>query len=552
MRERRGPPIAIMAHLMRFPCLVVLAAANLVFLANAQVPPAVDPGSVVNAASRMPSSLPGGALARGARFSLSGVRLGPERGVKGSESDPPATLDGVSVHIAQGQKDVSAGILFASAGRIEGLIPPAAPLGPVRLTVIYNGLASEPYPVTLVDTSFGFFTVDTAPEELPKARLPLSATPGEAIALWGAGLGDTRPEVFLAGKPVTVHSAADEACCKGVDRIEIQIPVNASLGCAVPIQARAGGRPSNVIAISIHPAGRSCSDQFEWFATTVQHAARAGFVALARISLDLNTAAKVGSYQFDYALASFGNQQAGQRTFSSLPPFGACTVTSLRINLHQLLSAARSPSAWTAIPVPAAGNRGLDAGPAISVSGPAGVKVVSRQGRQRDAYSALLGGAVPFTQVPRTPLYLAPGAVYKVSSSGGKDVGPFETRVEAQRVITLKNRARLAKILRSAGVTLEWTEARPDDAVLIAAASSDTVTGDSSLCVCMAYAKDRRFTIPPISLGNLPATREGDLEPSLLLLAELPLRQPVSLQAQGLDAAFATFVSINARLVRFQ
>jgi len=32
----------------------------------------------------------------------------------------------------------------------------------------------------------------------------------------------------------------------------------------------------------------------------------------------------------------------------------------------------------------------------------------------------------------------------------------------------------------------------------------------------------------------------------------LPLRQQVSIQAQGLDAAFATFLSIHAQLVRFQ
>jgi uncharacterized protein (TIGR03437 family) len=549
MQERRGPGVAIMAHLMRFPCLAVLAAANLVFLANAQVPPAVDPGSVVNAASRMPSSLPGGALARGARFSLSGVRLGPERGVKGSESDPPATLDGVSVHIAQGQKDVSAGILFASAGRIEGLISPAAPLGPVRLTVIYNGLASEPYPLTLVDASFGFFTVDTAPEELPEARLPLSATPGETVALWGAGLGDARPEVFLAGKPVSLRSAGDEACCKGVDRIEFQIPVNAPLGCFVPIQARAGGRPSNVIGISLHPSGQPCSDQFEWLEKGVLHATTAGFVLLARVSVAPGSARKTRSYDFDYAAAAFGNQN-GRRLFAPLPPIGSCRVHSGRISIRHLLSDVADPSGWAGRPASGPQNR-LDAGPEISLSGHSIVKVLRPEGHQRSAYSGVVGGEIPWTQFPKTPLLFAPGE-YLVRSSGGKDIGPFDVSVQAQRMIEWTNRSRLSQVQRSAGVTLEWKEARRDDAVLIAAASTDEVSGDSSVCICLAWAKDRHFTISPLALGNLPPSVEDNLEPSLLLVSELPLEPPASIQARGLDAAFASFVSVSARFVRFR
>ena len=78
------------------------------------------------------------------------------------------------------------------------------------------------------------------------------------------------------------------------------------------------------------------------------------------------------------------------------------------------------------------------------------------------------------------------------------------------------------------------------------------MSGDSSVCICMAYAKDRRFTIPPLSLANLPPSAEGNLEPSLLLISELPLGPPVSVQARGLDAAFASFVSMSARMVRFR
>jgi hypothetical protein len=439
--------------------------------------------------------------------------------------------------------------LFARGGRIDGVIPRSAPLGPVRLTVIYNGLASEPYPVTLVDSSFGFFTADTAPEGLPEARLPISATPGETVVLWGTGLGDARPEVFLAGQPVAAPSVSEEACCQGITRVEFRIPANAPLGCYVPIQARAGGRPSNVVGISIHPAGGPCSDPFEWLDKGVEHATHAGFVVLARVSVVPESSRKADSYDFDYAAAAFGNRM-GRRLFSPLPPLGSCRVHSGRISVRRFLSAVRDPSAWAGTQPSSPENR-LDAGPEISLSGHAKVKVLRPELRQRSAYSGVVGGEIPLTQFAKTPLFFTPGA-YHVMSSGGKDIGPFDVSVQARRMIRWTNRARLSRVQRSAGVTLEWKEARGDDAVLIAATSSDEVSGDSSVCVCLAYAKDRHFTISPLSLGNLPPSAEGNLEPSLLLIAELPLEPPVSIQARGLDAAFASFVSVSARIVRFR
>jgi uncharacterized protein (TIGR03437 family) len=534
---------------MRFVRLLFLAAAHLALIADGQIPPAIDPGSVVNAASRMPSSLPGGALSRGARFSLSGVRLGPANGVKGSESDPLQMLAGVAVHIVQGQTDVAAGVLFASAKRIDGLIPNSAPLGAVRLTVTYNGVASEPYGITLVDSSFGFFTPDTAPTELPQASAPVLVTRGQNVALWGTGLGDASPDIFLAGKPVGVRSAGEDACCKGVNRIELQIPADAPLGCYVPIQARAGNRGSNVIGISIHAAGEACREPFEWLGKGVQHSTFAGFVALARISVVPEPTFQMGSYEFDYAAAAFGKQN-GQPLFPPLPPFGSCRVHSGRISIRRLLSGVSDTSSW-AEAQPSNPRNYVDAGPEISLSGHDRVKVLRSEPRQRSAYSAVVGGETPLRQVPKTPLFFAPG-VFRVISSGGKDIGPFDVRVEAQRTIQWTNRARLSEVQRSAGVILEWKEARRDDAVLIAATSSDEVSGDSSLCICLAYAKDRHFAISPLSLTNLPPSAEDNLEPSFLLITELPLEAPVSIQARGLDAAFATFLSINARMVRFR
>ena len=108
------------------------------------------------------------------------------------------------------------------------------------------------------------------------------------------------------------------------------------------------------------------------------------------------------------------------------------------------------------------------------------------------------------------------------------------------RSIEWNDRARIAGVPRSTGVTLHWKAANSDDAVLILAANADRYSGNSAVCLCMAPARDGQFRIPPIALGNLPATlEEDDLSASYLLLMEIPVHPPTRIEASGLDAAFA-------------
>src|ERR1039457_7314293 len=90
----------------RFRNVRVAGVAALLGLAGADTPapPSIAPGGIVNAASRLPASLRGGAIARGARFSIPGVRLGPDIGVRGSESEPPVELADVSGRIARADR----------------------------------------------------------------------------------------------------------------------------------------------------------------------------------------------------------------------------------------------------------------------------------------------------------------------------------------------------------------------------------------------------------------------------------------------------------------
>jgi hypothetical protein len=333
----------------------------------------------------------------------------------------------------------------------------------------------------------------------------------------------------------------------------LRVPAGTPLGCFVPVQARTADlRPSNAIPLAVHAPGEPCRDELDWFREGVEHATRAGFLALARISLDMHFEPHAGSqFQFDYGIASFGQQESGQRQFPPLPPAGTCTVFTARLNLRQILGQARA-SEWTSIPEATRGNRRLDAGESISLAGPSGTRALPRDVRQPDYYAALLGGQGPFSRDAGKPLYLNRGS-YTVSAPGGPDIGEFSVKIEVTPAAVWKNRGRMDAIDRDAGATLEWKAARAGDAMLILAANADRSAGDSAVCLCIAQAGDGHFHIPPIALGNLPPTQEeDDLSASYLLLVEMPMTPPARIEARGLDSAFAAFVSASARLVKYR
>jgi len=525
--------------------------------ADIQAPPAIVPDGIVNAASRLPASLRGGAIAAGARFTIPGVRLGPDTPVLGSEADPPVNLSSVAVRIAQGDRAVDAGLLLVSATSIEAWMPPSAPLGEVQLTVTYQGRASEPYKLTLVAASVGFYTPTTAPEALPKAlrdveRKP-DAAPGDIVTFFGTGAAGTKLDVVVGGKPADDVSVAAAECCKGVEQVAFRVPAGAPLGCFVPVLARtADGRPSNAIPIAIHAPGEPCRDELDWFREGVEQARNAGFLALLRVSVDMHLAPHMSSqFHFDYGIASFGRQESGQREFPPLPPAGACSVFTARVSLRQIIGQAHA-SEWTSIPEKTRGNKRLDAGDAISLAGPGGRRALPLDTHQKDYYDARLGGTRLLSRDEPMPLYLRSGT-YIASAPGGADIGPFSTKVEVISPVIWKNRDRIDVVDRDAGVSVEWKAARASDAILILAVNASRASGDSAVCLCMAHAADGRFRVPPLALANLPATPDADdLEASYLLLLELPVTPPARIVARGLDTAFAAFISVSARTVQYR
>src|SRR5271165_4616568 len=111
--------------------------------------PGIGQNGVVNTASRIPPTLPGGALSRGALFTISGVRFGGQKGQK----RPVVLLT---------QKGVSTPLRVIKAGSkdLDALVPASAPIGPGELTVSVDGVASRRFPVEIVEFNPGIFSAN--------------------------------------------------------------------------------------------------------------------------------------------------------------------------------------------------------------------------------------------------------------------------------------------------------------------------------------------------------------------------------------------------------
>src|SRR5437868_7092529 len=109
--------------------------------------PEIGHNGVVNAASNTPSALVGNSVARGALVTITGSRL----------SSPPADS---TVKLAGSWGSTPLRIVSASPNKISARIPPGLALGPATLTVTSAMQSSSPFPVKVVSSQFGIFSVN--------------------------------------------------------------------------------------------------------------------------------------------------------------------------------------------------------------------------------------------------------------------------------------------------------------------------------------------------------------------------------------------------------
>ena len=542
---------------MRWICAAVLIVFAPLY---GQGQPSIKSGGVLNAASYAPIGAPNGGVARGSIFSVFGTNFGPAAGIQVSSFPLQNTLGGVSLNIVQGETTVAAIPIYVNGSQINAIMPSNAPLGEVAVVVTANGQQSNYEGTLVVAQNPGIFTalaigygpgaiqnfIDSA--TTPLNTLQFSASRGQALILWGTGLGavtggdNVAPPVGDLSADVKIYVGGKQATNKlysgrapniaGLDQVVFTLPDDTPLGCYVPVQIKANGALSNVVTIAVGTRSQACTEPDNPAATALIKGGRAGNIALARRTVDVtDILTGTQSFKEDSMRADFNENPANNalafHRFLSLPPAGTCTAFSAEGNLAD---PAKSPLGGTK----------LDAGN-LTLRGPQG----SRSATAADGYTAVLNDVTGGT----TPSFFDPG-VYQVSAQGGVDVRSFAHSFTLGSGPQWSNRAALKAVNRSDGIRFTWTGA---GSVLVAGGNYDRPTNSSGLFVCRVPQGALSFNVPPEVAGLLPATRPATAQSqSYLFFIASPADFPSSIantSTFGLASALVGYANTSMQQV---
>lgn len=542
--------------------------------------PSISPGGIVNAASFMSGSSSGSGIARGAMFSIFGSGLGPSTPVQATAYPLPAQLGGTSVQVVEGTNSIAAIVIYTSDGQVNAILPSTAADGPAQIVVTYNGEASEPAPITVVDSNIGIFSMAggvgpgiiqnfNSATDQPLNSLTNPAKPKQYVTIWGTGLGPVPDDtvaaqagnlpapvqLMIGGKPAAKLYSGRSPCCAGVDEIVAEVPSDSPHTCYVPVQIQTGGSLySNIVTMSVSPDGSPCSDSSPFTPLLLHGGASAWLQTLrAEVAAQLGQGASA-SFTADLGIALFRKLGAsGEHAFDmlySMPSIGTCLSYGANLNLlgpaamGQLLGLASADA--------------LDAGN-ITISGAQGTMPLAASTGTPGTYMGDLGGIDPLSGDGTTPLFLNPG-MFTFSGTGGSDVGAFQAAFAIPSPATWTNRDQIGSVDRSQGVTLTWTGGDPGSQLaliggLTAGSGLDnSTTSQVGLFFCLAPMGAGSFTIPPSALANLPAS-SGDLNTSLALLffGTVPNGASVArVSIPGLDQAFVIPMTLSIETLPYK
>ncbi len=529
-------------------------------------PPLIYNRKVLNAASYVPQSVPGGAIARGSTFSIFGARLGPATPVQVSQFPLTGALGNVSITVTQGTTVVNAIPTYVRDSQINAIMPSNAPLGAVSIRVTYNNFKSNPMTAVISASTFGIFTArgtgfgpgilqNFVSQSVQPINSPtIAAKPGQAMTLWGTGLGAvasdvvapvvgslaTPVEVFVGGVSAPILYSGRTPCCAGIDQIVFTVPANAPLGCWVPVAIRtAGSTVSNIVTMAITSDGSSCFDSFP-YPPLVKAGTHGAFLAM-RVTTRQDTGTKIpidvnGDYQTSYA-AQVEDSPFPFHPLLSGPPPGTCTSYSVKGDLLQGNELADF----------VAGTRTVLSS-SISISGPKGLKTIP--GALAPLFN-LLGSSLS-NLLPNT-LYLDPGT-YQISGTGTASYGAFSATINSPAPLTWTNRDQLSVVDRSKPLVIRWSGGSPGaQDVFVAGFGVDLPTNTTTVFGCVAPDGATSFTVPPLVMANLPASRPNPLQSkSVIYVASYPDSGFANLNIPGVTNAYAAFSFVNGKTVIFQ
>jgi len=527
-------------------------------LAGAQPSIREDGTGVVNASSYLAD------IARGSWFVVFGTGLGPASLSVASGVPFPLELAGSRVTFtpAAGGAAIECRLWYTMATQLAALLPSTTAAGDYDVRVIYNGVASAPVRVKVVERNFGFATANAAgygPAQATNSNLNNGislvrmtsgsldyqgrtwqfrpARRGESLVLWGTGLGAdpasdvnggssgdftaaAQVRVIVGGVEIVPGYAGRSPGSPGLDQINFTLPTNTPEGCAVPVQVRAGGRLSNLGTLTISPFGIDICRHSYLTDDHIRTLDRGGTVTVGAFTLtkalSQMTVPGMGSFESTTESVSGGFFRFRADQLEALPAgwamqSGACYFQRRRGPLDSGLPK----------PPPVA----LDAGPQLSLNGPNANNRAVPRGAQ-NIYGVLLYQS-GFGGIGGSGSPTLAGGRYSLDGPGGADVRLFTASTLFPSGFAWTNRDAIVRINRGQPLTVTWTGGgtEPGAIVVITGMSGSRVGGtdrepiyDWGLFTCSSPAASGRFTVPPEATAAL-APVAGDMTQGIGLLS---------------------------------
>lgn len=369
------------------------------------------------------------------------------------------------------------------------MLPSSTPAGAGTVVITQNGIPSAPFPITVVSSSPGTFSLNgsgTGPGtlfnvasdgSLTQNSVFNAATPGQTITLYATGLGPANPaqegdhplaqkdvrnsnflvDVWVGNLQETVQYAG-RSSYTAEDLINFVVPAGLS-GCYNDVAVYAGPpgnqTVSNFTTLAVAAGGETCSDADGINMADLQPAiaskgsANVGAIGMFSDYLNLTIASVINLLWDDDTvngeIATLTTQQLNASLgFMQVPSVNSCAVIpflgfSSQVLPDPVLNGVFGPVAW------------LDAGPNLTIDGPNGTKPVP-QNASGQGYGALVGGATVeqlLTGSGLPPFFLDPSfailpGIFTVAGPGGPNVGAFSAD----------------STVSSAAATLSWTNQR--------------------------------------------------------------------------------------------
>jgi len=562
-------------------------------LAYAQAP--MITGGPVNAASYVIRGLPNANVAQGSMFILFGSNIGPAKLVNALQFPLPNTLSDTSIQITVGGTVTKAIMLFVVSSQVAAILPSTTPAGSGMLTLTFNGQTSNAVPINVVASTLGIFTRNqsgsgpgvlfnfNSQSDQPLNSLVEAAHPGQVLTLWGTGLGkvtgneangplpgnlDIPVTVYVGAKAVTPTYKGRSGCCAGIDQVVFTLPEGVE-GCYVSVHVVAGGVVSNSATIAVTASGSVCSDPAGFTTADLQRVQKGepltiGEIGIFRLHATLTAGALSTQGNLDLGQGNFrnyltaldvlGSTRGSVAVLDGLPSLGSCTI--LPYSYSDFIS-----STLPNQPDPV-NFGGLNAGPALNINGPNGLKQLPRQNKgtadqpffRYHVPQNLLGGSIP-NVVSGGPDYLDPGNYEVDNGTGGPQVGPFKVNLTIPvSNPNWTNENSLSNISRAQDLTINWSGGAVGGLVAVLGSAADPSMGAGAEFQCIAPAEAGTLIVPAWVLSALPQSGVDSATglPVGFLLFGTILPHAVRFEASGIDIGYFNWAEIEAKNVVFQ